>query len=260
MNSEKLTQKSMDAVRKAQSIAVMNSNQLILPVHLLAGLLKQENGLIPQLITKMNKDPELFEMETDKKIGTLPKVTGSGSANAGISSDLDRVITAAEQIAANMKDEFVSVEHLMLSLIACRDKDVSQLLDSFGISRDDFLNALMSVRGNTRVTSENPRILTTSSKSMVRSLSDLHAETNSTLLSVVTAKSETLSVFFHVRLKIIPFLSVNPVSVKRQLQRVLRSESLQATSPTASRTERFSPLIWVHLLQVQNTGASLKSD
>ena len=66
MNSEKLTQKSMDAVRKAQSIAVMNSNQLILPVHLLAGLLKQENGLIPQLITKMNKDPELFEMETDK--------------------------------------------------------------------------------------------------------------------------------------------------------------------------------------------------
>ena len=156
MNSEKLTQKSMDAVRKAQSIAVMNSNQLILPVHLLAGLLKQENGLIPQLITKMNKDPELFEMETDKKIGTLPKVTGSGSANAGISSDLDRVITAAEQIAANMKDEFVSVEHLMLSLIACRDKDVSQLLDSFGISRDDFLNALMSVRGNTRVTSENP--------------------------------------------------------------------------------------------------------
>ena len=146
----------MDALRKAQSIAVMNSNQLILPVHLLAGLLKQENGLIPQLITKMNKDPELFESETDKKISALPKVTGSGSANAGISSDLDRVITAAEQIASNMKDEFVSVEHLMLSLIACRDKDVIQQLDSFGISRDDFLSALMSVRGNTRVTSENP--------------------------------------------------------------------------------------------------------
>lgn len=156
MNLEKLTQKSMDAVRKAQSIAVMNSNQLILPIHLLSGLLKQENGLIPQLIKKMNKDPELFESETDKKIGALPKVTGRGISSAGVSADLDRVITAAEQIASNMKDEFVSVEHLMLSIIACRDKDVSQLLDSFAITQDDFLSALMSVRGNTRVTSENP--------------------------------------------------------------------------------------------------------
>lgn len=146
----------MDAVRKAQSIAVMNSNQLIFPIHLLAGLIKQENGLIPQLIRKMNKDPQILESEIDRKIGALPKVTGSGSGNSGLSGELDRVITAAENIAANMKDDFVSVEHLMLSIIASRDKDTSQLLEAFGISQDSFLSALMSVRGNTRVTSENP--------------------------------------------------------------------------------------------------------
>ena len=78
MNAEKYTQKSIDAVRKAQSIAVMQSNNVIEPIHLLAGLLKQENGLIPQLIRKMNIDADIFEQEADKKISALPKVTGSG--------------------------------------------------------------------------------------------------------------------------------------------------------------------------------------
>ncbi|MDE6501889.1 MAG: ATP-dependent chaperone ClpB [Ruminococcus sp.] len=157
MNAEKLTQKSMDAVRKAQSIAVMQSNQVIEPIHLLAGLLKQENGLIPQLLRKMNIDSDIFEDETDKKISTLPKVTGSGrSSNIGISVECDRIITSAEKIASDMKDEYVSVEHLMLSLIQSGNKDVSQLFRTFNINRDSFLNALMTVRGNTRVTSENP--------------------------------------------------------------------------------------------------------
>lgn len=157
MNAEKLTQKSMDAVRKAQSTAVMQSNQVVEPVHLLAGLLKQENGLIPQLLRKMNIDSEIFEGETDKKINALPKVTGSGrSSNIGISVECDRVITSAEKIASDMKDEYVSVEHLMLALIQSGDRDVSQLFRTFNITRDEFLSVLMTVRGNTRVTSENP--------------------------------------------------------------------------------------------------------
>lgn len=157
MNAEKLTQKSMDAIRKAQSTAVMQSNQVIEPVHLLAGLLKQENGLIPQLLRKMNIDSDIFEGETDKKINALPKVTGSGrSSNIGISVECDRIITSAEKIASDMKDEFVSVEHLMLALIQSGDKDVAQLFRTFNITRDSFLSVLMTVRGNTRVTSENP--------------------------------------------------------------------------------------------------------
>ena len=157
MNAEKLTQRSMDAVRKAQSIAVMMSNPVIEPVHLLAGLIKQENGLIPQLLRKMNVDPDVFESETDKRINGLTKVTGGGrSANIGLSAECDRVLTSAEQTAGNMKDEFVSVEHIMLALIDCKDSEVTKIINSFGITRDSFLSALMSVRGNTRVTTENP--------------------------------------------------------------------------------------------------------
>ena len=157
MNAEKFTQRSADAVRKAQSIAVMQSNNVIEPIHLLSGLLKQENGLIPQLLKKMNIDTDIFDGEVDKKIALLPKVTGSGrSSNIGISVEGDRILTNAESIADNMKDEFVSVEHIMLSLIDCKDRDVSALFRTFNITRDPFLSALMSVRGNTRVTSENP--------------------------------------------------------------------------------------------------------
>ena len=157
MNAEKLTQRSADAIRKAQSIAIMQSNSVIEPIHLLAGLLKQENGLIPQLIKKMNIDCDMLISETEKKINALPKVTGSGrSSNIGISAECDRVLTLAEGIASNMKDEFISVEHIMLSLIENKDRDVSAVFNAFNITRDAFLNALMTVRGNTHVTSENP--------------------------------------------------------------------------------------------------------
>ena len=157
MNAEKLTQKSIDAVRKAQSIAVMQSNSVIEPAHLLAGLLKQENGLIPQLIKKMNIDVDIFESENDKIISGFSKVTGSGrDNNIGISSETDRIITSAENIAVNMKDEFVSVEHIMLALIDSKNKELSRLFNSFKIDKNNFLSALMAVRGNTRVTTENP--------------------------------------------------------------------------------------------------------
>ena len=156
MNAEKYTQKTIDAIRKAQSIGEMLSNSVIEPLHLLAGLIKQENGLIPQLIRKMDVDAASFENETDKKLNMLPKVTGSGRSAAGISAEGDRVLISAESIAANMKDEYVSVEHVMLALTDSRDGDVSSIFRAFGITRDRFLSALMSVRGNTRVTSENP--------------------------------------------------------------------------------------------------------
>ena len=156
MNAEKYTQKTIDAIRKAQSIGEMLSNSVIEPLHLLAGLIKQENGLIPQLIRKMDVDAASFENETDKKLNMLPKVTGSGRSAAGISAEGDRVLISAESIAANMKDEYVSVEHVMLALTDSRDGDVSSIFRAFGITRDRFLSALMSVRGNTRVISENP--------------------------------------------------------------------------------------------------------
>ena len=157
MNAEKFTQKSVDVIRKAQSIAVMMSNQVIEPVHILAGLVKQDGGLIPQLLKKMNIDTDIFGQEVDRKISALPKVTGSGRSNeVGITADCDRMLNSAEKIASDMKDEFISVVHIMLALIDCKDRDVSQLMKNFAITKENFLSALMSVRGNTRVTSENP--------------------------------------------------------------------------------------------------------
>ena len=157
MNAEKFTQKSVDVIRKAQSIAVMMSNQVIEPVHILAGLVKQDGGLIPQLLKKMNIDTDIFGQEVDRKISALPKVTGSGRSNeVGITADCDRMLNSAEKIASDMKDEFISVEHIMLALIDCKDRDVSQLMKNFAITKENFLSALMSVRGTTRVTSENP--------------------------------------------------------------------------------------------------------
>ena len=157
MNAEKFTQKSVDVIRKAQSIAVMMSNQVIEPVHILAGLVKQDGGLIPQLLKKMNIDTDIFGQEVDRKISALPKVTGSGRSNeVGITADCDRMLNSAEKIASDMKDEFISVEHIMLALLDCKDRDVSQLMKNFAITKENFLSALMSVRGNTRVTSENP--------------------------------------------------------------------------------------------------------
>ena len=157
MTFEKFTQKSKDAVIKAQSIAVMECNSVIEPVHILSGVMKQDNGLIPQLIQKMGIDSELLNNEIEKKIQSLPKVTGSGrNGNIGISAETDRMLTSAEQIASNMKDEFVSVEHIMLALIQCNNKETSQIMKNFNISKDKFLAVLMEVRGNTRVTSENP--------------------------------------------------------------------------------------------------------
>ena len=135
----------------------MMSNQVIEPVHILAGLVKQDGGLIPQLLKKMNIDTDIFGQEVDRKISALPKVTGSGRSNeVGITADCDRMLNSAEKIASDMKDEFISVEHIMLALIDCKDRDVSQLMKNFAITKENFLSALMSVRGNTRVTSENP--------------------------------------------------------------------------------------------------------
>jgi len=157
MNFEKCTQKSLDAIRNAQSIALSAGNQIVEPIHLLAGLVRQEQGLIPELLRKMNIDINNFDRETAKKINSLPKVSGSGrSDDMRISSDTDRVLTSAEESARKMKDEFTSVEHIMLALIDSQNKPVNQLFSVFQIDSKKFLTVLSSVRGNTRVTSENP--------------------------------------------------------------------------------------------------------
>lgn len=151
------TQESAKALEKAQSIAVANSNSVVEPVHILSGLLDPECWLIPKLLKKINSDPERLKSEADNKITSLPQVTGSGrSSRTDFSTDSGKVITSAEKIAQNMKDEFISVEHLMLALIESGGRDVKKLLDNAGIDKDKFLAALSEIRGSSKVTTENP--------------------------------------------------------------------------------------------------------
>ncbi len=158
MNTQKLTQKSIEAIQSAQSLAVSRSNQQIDQLHLLLALLTQQDGLIPQLIQSMGIDERAMTEETERCVDALPKVTGSGrrADEVYVTVDVDKALTEAEEQAKHMGDEYVSVEHLFLGLIDKAREKAKDILTSFGVTRDKFLAALKSVRGNARVTGDNP--------------------------------------------------------------------------------------------------------
>ena len=158
MNANKYTKKSMEAIQAAQSVALDHSHQQIEQLHLLAALLRQENGLIPQLLKRMGKTPESLDAAVEEKLRQLPSVTGSGrEANKYyISRSVDQLFNQAEDVAASMKDDFVSVEHLFLAMIDRPDPTVQKLFSTYQIQREDALKALSEVRGSQRVTSDNP--------------------------------------------------------------------------------------------------------
>ena len=157
MNFGNYTQKSMEAVQAAQSIARGNHNQQMEQVHLLLALLQQEGGLIPQLLRKMEISVESLNAAALQELKKIPGVTGSREADKFyITADVDATFNAAEEQAQTMKDEFVSVEHLFLGLLETAKGAVRELFRLYNIRYEDSLQALQSVRGNQRVTSDNP--------------------------------------------------------------------------------------------------------
>jgi len=158
MNAQKYTKKSLEAVQNAQEIAVSNNNQQIEQVHLLLALLRQEGGLIPQLLKKMGLTVESLEAATQAEVKKLPAVTGSGR-EAGkyyIARSVDNVFTQAETVSESMGDEFVSVEHLLLALCDQADSTIRRLFDTYRINREAVMQALSAVRGAQRVTTDSP--------------------------------------------------------------------------------------------------------
>lgn len=158
MNAQKLTQKSIEAVQSAQDIAIEYQNNAIKPEHLMYSLLNQENGLIPQLMTKMNIENQSISNSVLSVISQMPKVSGSGrqSGTVYISNEADRIMVNAEQQAKNMKDEYVSVEHIFLAIIENPTSKLKEILKVFSVDKNKFLKVLMEVRGNTKVTNQNP--------------------------------------------------------------------------------------------------------
>ena len=159
MNMNQFTQKSLEAVQSAQAIAQEYGNQQIEQAHFLYALLEQENGLIPQLLGNMGITFPSFEAAARKQVEDLPRVTVSGGREAGkvyIAPDVDKVMNGAESIAKSMKDEYISVEHLFLALIEHANSGLKDLFRTYNITKEGVLKALSAVRGNQRVTSDNP--------------------------------------------------------------------------------------------------------
>ena len=158
MNAQNYTQKSLEAIQAAQKLTIENQNQQIEQIHLLAALLRQENGLVPQLLKKMGLTPESLEAAVDAELNKLPRVTGSGreADKYYVARAVDTALNQAEDIAKQMKDEYVSVEHLFLSLIENADDTLKSLFRTYQITKERCLQALQSVRGNQRVTSDSP--------------------------------------------------------------------------------------------------------
>ena len=154
MNINKFTQKSMEAVQNCEKLAYEYGNQQIGQEHLLYSLLTLEDSLILKLITKMGIQGEMFAGEAGQALEKLPKVSGGGQLY--ISNDLNKVLINAEDEAKAMGDEYVSVEHLFLSLLKQPNSAMKNLFQMYGITRERFLQALSTVRGNQRVVSDNP--------------------------------------------------------------------------------------------------------
>ena len=153
MNITKFTQKSIEAIQNMEKIAYDHGNQMIDEEHFLYALLTQDDSLIAKLITKMGIQLQTFVSRTENIIDCDPKVQGG---NSYISQDLNNVLMSAEDEAKAMGDDYVSVEHLFLSMIKHPNKQIKSLFKDFGISRESFLQALSSVRGNQRVTTDSP--------------------------------------------------------------------------------------------------------
>ena len=158
MNAQKFTQKSLEAVQTANNIALENNNMQIEQEHLLYALLTMDESLIAQLLKKMEKDPQAVAQAVKQQIDKMPGVTGSGreAGKIYVAQDVDSVLAKAEGIADSMKDEYVSVEHLMIALLENPNKNLREIFKLFSIQKNEFLKVLQQVRGNTRVTSDSP--------------------------------------------------------------------------------------------------------
>ena len=157
MNFNTYTQKSLEAVQSARELAVQNGHQQLEQAHILLALLRQEGGLTPQLLRKMEITVESLEAAAMTELRKIPSVRGSREADRFyVSADADAVFTAAEAQAQSMKDEFVSVEHLFLGLLDAARGGVKTLFDTYRITKEDALKALQTVRGSQRVTTDNP--------------------------------------------------------------------------------------------------------
>jgi ATP-dependent Clp protease ATP-binding subunit ClpB len=155
MQLEKFTIKSQEALQEAQRLAQSKGHQQIEPEHLLKTLLSQPEGIVPSVLRKMGVEIQAIKAEVDEAVNNLPQVSGAG-LQVYMSSTLNQILEKAFAIADKMKDEYVSQEHLVLAILDASHTKVGQTLTGHGVNKDTFLQALVSIRGNQRITDPNP--------------------------------------------------------------------------------------------------------
>ena len=175
MNMEKFTKRSLEAIRDAQQVAIEHQNMQIDQQHLLYALTAQQEGLIPQLFTALNIEPQRVLSACEREIERIPKVSGPGRdpEKVYISQSVDAALNEAEKQAEHMKDEYVSVEHIVLALMEKPNGVLKRLFSELGLTRDAFLKQLQAVRGNARVTSDQPEDTYDALKKFGTDLTDL---------------------------------------------------------------------------------------
>ena len=158
MNANKMTEKAREAMQAAQSLCVSRQNQTIEPPHLLAALLTQNDGLIPQILTRVGVNVQSMANAAAQAVAALPRVSVGGRPvdSIYISNETEQILNQGEQLAAKMQDEYLSVEHMFLALLHTKDRAVSKILAEHAVDEQKVLTVLKQIRGNTRITNETP--------------------------------------------------------------------------------------------------------
>jgi ATP-dependent Clp protease ATP-binding subunit ClpB len=158
MNMQKFTQKSLEAIQQAQSIAIEHKNMQIEQPHLFYAIITQSDSIGGELFKRMNIDINSLTSAVESAINSIPGVSGSGREpdKVYVSGDVDTALVFAEKLAENMGDEYVSVEHILMAIIDKPDYKMKEILKRFSINKNDFLKVLKDIRGNARVTTDRP--------------------------------------------------------------------------------------------------------
>ena len=156
MNLNKLTIKAQGIVQTAQEIASSYSNQQIEPIHLLASMLQDSNGIVPPMFLKIGANLNYLKVKVNQTLESLPKISGAGIGNQYVSPNTAKIIENATKISQEMQDDYVSTEHLLLSLTNDKSTTTAALLNDQGINKDSVNSALKEIRGSQKITDQNP--------------------------------------------------------------------------------------------------------
>lgn len=258
MKIDKFTQKSVEAVNDMEKIASDYGNQQITEQHLLLALLKQDQGLIPKLITKMDIDLNYFTNDIEQMVASLPKV--SGNVQVYVDKYVNDALIHAEDEAKAMGDEYVSVEHLFLSIMKYESPEIKDKFKEFGITRERFLEALSSVRGNQVVTSDSPEDTYDALEKYGYEMVERAREQKMDPVIGRDAEIRHVIRILSRKTKNNPVLIGEPGVGKTAAVEGLAQRIVKGDVPDTLKNKRSSHWIWVRLLQVQSTGANSRRD